>query len=78
MLCRGPGESRASVLEPSQRQPGFFPGCGALNAELKTAGTALVPWLGFCQVTTTHFYSRLEFGVTKYFQTLLQVPRRTH
>lgn len=75
MLCCGPGESRASVLEPSQRQPGVFPGCDALNAELKTPGTALVPLPRLCQVTATYFYTRLEFGLTKYFQTLLQVPR---
>lgn len=77
MLCRGSGEARASVLELSQRQPGFFPGYDALNAELKTPGTALVPLTGLCQVTATYFYSRLEFGLAKYSRTILQVPR-TH
>lgn len=43
MLWRGPGEARASVLELSQRQPEFFPGCDALNAELKTPAGA-IPW----------------------------------
>lgn len=49
----------------------FFPGYDALNAKLETPGTALVPLLELCQVTATYFYSKLEFGLTKYFQALL-------
>jgi len=69
-----PGHPSWSCLGGGQA---FFPGCDAVNAELKTPRTALVPLPGLCQVTATCFYSRLEFGLTKYFQTLLQVPR-TH
>lgn len=52
-------------------QPGFFRRYDALNAELERPGTALVPLLELCQVTATYFYSKLEFGLTKYFQALL-------
>lgn len=43
MLGGEPGAARASVLGLSQRQPEFFPGCEALNAELKTPAGA-IPW----------------------------------
>lgn len=52
-------------------QPGFFPGYDALHAELETPGTALVLLLVLCRVTATYFYSKLEFGLTKYFQAFL-------
>lgn len=72
VLCHRLGEPRASVLKLSWMQPGFFPRYDdALNAELKTPGTALVLLLELCLVTATYFYSKLEFGLTKYFQALL-------
>lgn len=49
----------------------FFPGYDALHAELETPGTALVLLLVLCRVTATYFYSKLEFGLTKYFQAFL-------
>lgn len=44
VLCCTAGESRTSVLGPSQREPGIFPGCDALNAENTRDSSGAAAW----------------------------------
>lgn len=44
VLCCRAGESRTSVLGLSQREPGIFPGCDALNAENTRGSSGAVAW----------------------------------